>query len=120
MLFVAIVMMASGYTLLYAGVKGDSYKVGDVPVWRRPWLPFIDIFSGHALTGGHGATTTHDNPGAALASAISSVPSSGSPLAGQPTGGLGPTVAVPPPSSAPMPGGNFLTPPSGLPPGAYQ
>lgn len=108
MLFVGTILTAAGYTLLYAAVKGDSYTVGGVPVWRRPWLPFVDIFSGRALTAGRGPTSDSSQaPGAALAAAFSGAPtSSPSPLAGQPTAGLGP---VTPQSSAGIPPGTIIT-----------
>ena len=76
MFFVGTILTAVGYTLLYAGVKGDSYTVGGVPVWRRPWLPFIDIFSGHALSQGAGPKSDSSvNPGDQLASAVSAASS---------------------------------------------
>ena len=54
MFFVSVTLTAVGYTMLYAAVKGDAYTVAGVPVWRRPWLPFVDIFSNRALTQGAG------------------------------------------------------------------
>ena len=49
MLFAGIVLFAVGYTLVYAGVKGDHYRIivgGKViPVWQQPWLPMVAVFS---------------------------------------------------------------------------
>lgn len=104
MLFVSTILSAAGYTLLYAAVKGDSYTVGGVPVWRRPWLPFVDIFSGRVLTGGTGPQIDNKAPGDSLAAAFSGVGSNAT-LAGQSTAGLanpqfvtgaGPTDQIPP------------------------
>ena len=108
MLFVGTILIAAGYTLLYAAVEGDNYAVGGVPVWRRPWLPFVDIFSGRALTGGQGPAVGTANPGDALAAAVSGAPSS-TVLAGQPSTGLANPTPVPP---GPPPGaGGFTVPP---------
>ena len=45
MLFVAVILLAAGYTFTYAAVKGDGYKIGGTPVWRQPWLPFLAAFT---------------------------------------------------------------------------
>lgn len=95
MLFVGTILTAVGYTMLFAAVKGDSYRVGGVPVWRRPWLPFVDIFTGHALTGGAGPSTDDSPPGAALTAAMAAQPSSVPPAATA-GGGIGPVTQVPP------------------------
>lgn len=68
MFFVSVNLVAIGYTLIYAAIKGDAYTIAGVPVWRRPWLPFVDVFTRHALTQGAGpAVDQHQPPTGALA-----------------------------------------------------
>jgi hypothetical protein len=50
-LFAATILVAVGYTLVYAGVKGPGYQIGGKPVWRQPWLPFVAVFTGHLGAG---------------------------------------------------------------------
>jgi hypothetical protein len=47
MLFLAILLGAAGYTLVYAGVKGDSYQLADgTPAWRQPWGVWVGVLTG--------------------------------------------------------------------------
>lgn len=38
MLFLALLLMLAGYTLLYAGLKSGT-------LWQHPWSPWSDAFS---------------------------------------------------------------------------
>lgn len=120
MFFVGTILSAIGYTMVYAAVKGDAYTVGGVPVWRRPWLPLVDIFSGRALSGGAGPKEDSTvAPGAQLAAAYSAAAGAAQ-SAGQQTvptpaatsagaSALGPSSA-PGPSLAPLPTGPSSSP----------
>jgi hypothetical protein len=90
-LFVGMILISLGYTLVYAGVAGDNYTVGNVPVWRAPWLPFVDIFTGHALSGGAGPTNSGQPASKAMLDSLITVINSGTATTTTPAGGPGPT-----------------------------
>lgn len=48
MLFLAILLGAAGYTLVYSGIKGDAYQLADgTPAWRQPWGVWVGALTGH-------------------------------------------------------------------------
>ena len=77
MLFVGMILVSLGYTLVYAGVAGDNYTIGNVPVWRAPWLPYVDIFTGHQLSGGTGGANAAKPASQGMLAAIVNVINSG-------------------------------------------
>jgi hypothetical protein len=63
MLLLAIMLGVGGYSLLYAGLRGDNAQIGGVPLWRKPWLPLFAAFSGGGVptpTAGGGSTLGPD------------------------------------------------------------
>jgi hypothetical protein len=102
-LFAAVILSAIGYTLVYAGVKGDGYKIGGASVYKKPWLPIVAVFSGKSTTTAAAQITASDSEDffANLAAQFASGGSSGSsPAPASPV-----TPATPAPASP-----NFTTP----------
>lgn len=46
LLFIIIWSGTIGYTLVYAGIKGDNAKIDGVALWQKPWLPFLAALKG--------------------------------------------------------------------------
>lgn len=62
MLFLSILSLAAGWTLMTAGVKGGQVVTADgTPAWRKPWQLWVDQISG--VYGPNGGTVT--GPGSA-------------------------------------------------------
>ncbi len=60
-------MFSFGYTLLYAGLKGQA-EINGTPLWKAPWLPWVAAISGGAMLGG---ATTNPSGGSGNGSAQS-------------------------------------------------
>jgi hypothetical protein len=106
-LFAAVILSAVGYTLVYAGVRGEHYKIGGTAVYRQPWLPFVAVFSGKSTTTAAAQIDTTD-PEDEFASLAAQ-------LAGGGSGGSVPATPATAPPSTPAPSTPNFTTPGSLP-----
>jgi hypothetical protein len=73
LVFFGLLLSAAGFSLLYAGLKGDSATIGGVPLWKAPWAPFFAAITGGKGFGSSGSTGAQQ-PGVSTISASEEAP----------------------------------------------
>jgi hypothetical protein len=77
MLFLSILCMASGFTLVTAGVKGDALTTDAGPAWKAPWGLWVDAIKYRTKatpSPGFGGPTTGQAQGGSVAAPKGSTP----------------------------------------------